>query len=136
MRLHIRLYTRPGCHLCEQALVDLERLARRYPHVLEQVDISQDADLSRRYGELIPVLTLNGGPEYAAPLPAAVVERALAEAHRLQTRDDAGRVQSVGTSLVSDPPGDARGASPGGLDCPSEVRGQRAPDAGGAARAD
>ena len=77
--LHARLYTRPGCHLCEDALGELRRLHARQPHELELVDISADDELQQRYGERIPVLEIDGR-EYAAPLPRAVLERALREA--------------------------------------------------------
>jgi hypothetical protein len=73
------LYTRAGCHLCEQAVADLERLRRRHPHTLEQVDIDSDPQLSLRYGERIPVLVVDEN-EYAAPLPSSLLERALADA--------------------------------------------------------
>ena len=79
MTLRLTLYTRAGCHLCEQAVADLERLRRRHPHTLEQIDIGTDAQLSARYGERIPVLVVNGH-EYLAPLPSVVLARALAEA--------------------------------------------------------
>jgi hypothetical protein len=78
--LRVRLYTKPGCHLCEQAIAELERLRSRYPHTLELVDISIDDALVREYGEQIPVLRV-GTSQYAAPLPRAVIERALKEAH-------------------------------------------------------
>jgi hypothetical protein len=68
-----------GCHLCEQAEAELDRLRRRYPHRLERVDISADAELTRRYGERIPVLVIRER-EYAAPLSAAQIERALQDA--------------------------------------------------------
>jgi len=35
MSLRATLYAKPGCHLCEQALGELERLRRRYPHELQ-----------------------------------------------------------------------------------------------------
>jgi hypothetical protein len=79
MRLRLRLYTRPGCHLCEQAEDELARLRLRHPHTLERVDISSDAGLMRDYGERIPVLSLSGR-EYAAPLSPQLLERALADA--------------------------------------------------------
>ncbi len=72
----IQLYMKPGCHLCEQAEAELQRLGRRYPHDVERVDISADPELLGRYGESIPVLVI-GGREYAAPLSAATIERAL-----------------------------------------------------------
>jgi hypothetical protein len=52
----------------------------RHPHTLEQINIAADEELMRRYGDRIPVVVLNGR-EYEAPLPGAVLERALAEAH-------------------------------------------------------
>ena len=73
------LYTRPGCHLCEQAQAELHRLRARQPHTLAVVDITADSDLEQRFGERIPVLIV-GGREYAAPLPRAVLERALRQA--------------------------------------------------------
>jgi Glutaredoxin-like domain (DUF836) len=80
MTLHLTLYTRAGCHLCEQAVADLERLRQRYPHTLEQINVAADVELTRRYGERIPVLVV-GGREYAAPLPRSLLERTLAEVH-------------------------------------------------------
>jgi Glutaredoxin-like domain (DUF836) len=77
--LQARLFTRPGCHLCEDALGELDRLQARQPHELVLVDISDKPDLIQRYGERIPVLEI-AGREYAAPLPRAVLERALREA--------------------------------------------------------
>ena len=68
MSLRATLYAKPGCHLCEQALGELERLRRRYPHELQVVDIS------------IPVLNI-AGHESEAPLSAAVLERALRRAN-------------------------------------------------------
>lgn len=46
------LYTRPGCHLCEDAEAALGALAWPYT----RADISGDADLERRYGWDVPVL--------------------------------------------------------------------------------
>ena len=70
------LYLKPGCHLCEDALHALRRLARRYPHQLRTVDITTDSALYARYWEQIPVLVVEGR-EYAAPLSPPVLERAL-----------------------------------------------------------
>ena len=72
----LTLYSKPECHLCEQAEAELRRLARRYPHQLQTVDITQDPLLFERYGERIPVVVVDGR-EYAAPLSGAVLERAL-----------------------------------------------------------
>jgi glutaredoxin len=54
------LYTRPGCHLCDDALAVLERVRGELPFALEARDIERDDDLLRRYLERIPVVELDG----------------------------------------------------------------------------
>jgi glutaredoxin len=50
------LYSRPGCHLCDDARTVLERIG----HPFEEVDIETDDALLRRYLERIPVVALDG----------------------------------------------------------------------------
>lgn len=78
----VRLYERPGCHLCEDAEQLLQRLARRYPIQLEKVDITTDRELVHRYDILIPVIVVAGQWEIAAPIDERAVKRALDEARR------------------------------------------------------
>lgn len=54
--VHLTLYTRPGCHLCEAMKDVVEALAREQPIALDAVDISGDTALERRFGAEIPVL--------------------------------------------------------------------------------
>ena len=54
--LTVTLYTRPDCHLCEQAKEDLKALQGKFPHRLVEVDIDQDASLQRMYLTEVPVL--------------------------------------------------------------------------------
>jgi glutaredoxin len=54
------LYGRPGCHLCEEALEQLERLRAELAFALEERDIEQDDRLHREYLERIPVIALDG----------------------------------------------------------------------------
>ena len=56
----VTLYTRPGCHLCDEARATLQRLQRRTPFAIEEVDITTDDALHRRYLERIPVVALAG----------------------------------------------------------------------------
>jgi glutaredoxin len=56
----ITLYGKPGCHLCEDARAALERIRAERRFELEEVDVSLDPVLHRRYGERIPVLALDG----------------------------------------------------------------------------
>lgn len=56
------IYTRPGCHLCNEMKGVVERVARALgePLTVAEVDISADPALEQRYGPEIPVLTVNG----------------------------------------------------------------------------
>ena len=56
----VRLYSRPGCHLCDEARTTLEQIRTRTNFALEEIDITPDDDLHRRFLERIPVITLDG----------------------------------------------------------------------------
>jgi glutaredoxin len=56
----ITLYTRPGCHLCDDARAQLVRLQQTLPFALDEVDITTDDALHARYLERIPVVALDG----------------------------------------------------------------------------
>jgi hypothetical protein len=68
------LYMRPGCHLCADAVRDLEVAARQLaiPLHLRSVDIDRDPELLRRYMIEIPVLARpDGRPLLRAPFGLA-----------------------------------------------------------------
>src|SRR5512138_2235890 len=52
----VTLYTRKGCHLCEQAKADLDSLREQYPHRLVEIDIESDPALLKKYMIEIPVI--------------------------------------------------------------------------------
>jgi glutaredoxin len=56
----VTLYGKPGCHLCDDARVVVERVRAEHPFELREVDVSLDPQLNREYGERIPVLALDG----------------------------------------------------------------------------
>jgi hypothetical protein len=58
--IRLTLYSRPGCHLCEEMRREVENLLGDLPHEWEIVDVDRDAELARRYGESIPILFVNG----------------------------------------------------------------------------
>ena len=57
----VRLYSKPGCHLCEQAEELLDEISRECPLAIEQIDITTDVDLFERYRYEIPVVAVEGG---------------------------------------------------------------------------
>jgi glutaredoxin len=55
------VYSRPGCHLCEQALAEIVALHRDgHRFELREVDIESDDSLLRRLLERIPVVEVDG----------------------------------------------------------------------------
>lgn len=52
----VTLYSRPGCHLCEEAKAAMAPLLREFDTVLHEVNIDEDAVLKERYGWDIPVI--------------------------------------------------------------------------------
>jgi glutaredoxin len=75
---HVLLYSRPGCHLCDEALELLHRIGRRYPLEVEEVDIRSDPILLRRYDISIPVVVIDGRIELAAPITEAALREIFA----------------------------------------------------------
>jgi glutaredoxin len=58
----LTIYTRPGCHLCQEMKVIVERVVGdlRTSAQIEEINIANDPDLEERYGSEIPVLLVNG----------------------------------------------------------------------------
>ena len=59
-RVSITIYSRPGCHLCDEMKAIVARVARSVPLTLEDIDISTDPALEASYGPDIPVLMIGG----------------------------------------------------------------------------
>jgi hypothetical protein len=104
--LGLKLYVKPGCHLCEEAEAEIESIGSRYTHTLECIDISADAELTRRYWDQIPVLVVDGR-EYPAPLGRLVIERALSEA-AAGAGSPPPKLTSAQSSTNEDPPAPQR----------------------------
>jgi hypothetical protein len=56
----VTIYSRPGCHLCDEMKAVVRRVAATTPLILEEVDITGDPMLEARYGLEIPVLVVDG----------------------------------------------------------------------------
>jgi hypothetical protein len=81
--LHMILYTRQGCHLCESAWQELQQRQRRYGFGLEAVDIDTDPALAQQYGDVVPVVAVNDKVHFRGAVNGVLLERLLrAEALR------------------------------------------------------
>ena len=54
------LYSRPGCHLCDDARAVLEAVQREVAFAMEEIDIESEDGLIRDYGLRIPVVAIDG----------------------------------------------------------------------------
>lgn len=59
VKTKVILYSRPGCHLCEEAKEAI-RAAGCTEYTLDEVNIESDPELLQRYKDDIPVITFNG----------------------------------------------------------------------------
>jgi glutaredoxin len=56
----VTLVAARDCHLCELAREQLEALRHELGFVLEEVDITDDPELERRYRPYVPVIEVGG----------------------------------------------------------------------------
>jgi len=55
----VQIYSRMGCHLCEEALRTLEVLQNELNFEIQEIFIEGDADLEYKYGEQVPVIEID-----------------------------------------------------------------------------
>lgn len=55
----VTIYTRPGCHLCEEAKRNILASACADQFEIEEINIDEDAQLYERYKYDIPVILIN-----------------------------------------------------------------------------
>lgn len=78
--LDVTLYTRPGCHLCDEAKAQIAPLLRRAGAHLREVNIDADEILRRRYNVDVPVLFLGARKVAKHRVDLKQFERQLTEA--------------------------------------------------------
>lgn len=58
--VRVTLYSRPGCHLCDEAREVIERVCADLGVEHDEVNIDDDPDLQDRFGEEVPVTYVDG----------------------------------------------------------------------------
>ena len=56
----ITLYSRPGCHLCDDARAVIVRVCADLGEEYDEMSIDGDPELSERFGEEVPVTFVDG----------------------------------------------------------------------------
>jgi predicted thioredoxin/glutaredoxin len=72
------LYSRPGCGLCEEMLMELAALQESVPFEVTVLDVDADPSTRVRYGHKIPVLLFAGELVCHGRLDPDEVHKALA----------------------------------------------------------
>ncbi|UFU05830.1 glutaredoxin family protein [Ruania halotolerans] len=78
MDARVVLYSRPGCHLCDDARRVVRAICARTGDGWVEIDIDGDAELTQRYGELIPMVLVDGAQVGYFRIDPARLEAALA----------------------------------------------------------
>ncbi len=60
MTARVTFYTRPGCHLCDDARVVVARVCAELGEQYDEIAVDGDPLLLREYGEEIPVTLVDG----------------------------------------------------------------------------
>jgi glutaredoxin len=56
----ITIYSRHGCHLCDDAQAVLESMREDLNFEIEIINIDEDADLIKLYSDQVPVIHIDG----------------------------------------------------------------------------
>ena len=75
--VRVRLYTRAGCHLCDEAWTTLQDARRRWGFMLDAVDVDSDPKLAELYVAWVPVVTVDDRVRFRGNVNAVLLERLL-----------------------------------------------------------
>jgi glutaredoxin len=56
----VALYSRPGCHLCDEARAVIEAVCEELGESYEEIDVDGDAELRERFTDEVPVTFVDG----------------------------------------------------------------------------
>ena len=82
--MQLTMYSRPGCHLCDDMKEVLDRVHREQPFTLTIVDIASDPRLLKQYQHEIPVLVMEETEIARHRIDAATLTRLLAARRQAQ----------------------------------------------------
>jgi glutaredoxin len=68
------LYTRQGCHLCD----DAASVLARHGLAFEPIDVDRDPALRERYNECVPVVVIDGKERFRGRIDELLLRRLLA----------------------------------------------------------
>lgn len=81
-KANVVIYSRPGCHLCEEAKEIMHTAGCNDEFTLAEINIESDAELLDRYQNDIPVILINGREAFRHRLTAAAFRDELLRSNR------------------------------------------------------
>jgi glutaredoxin len=76
--MKVTLYTRAGCHLCDEVKQVIEAVKLRIRFDYEEFDIDTDPQLRLLYNEEVPVILIDGRKAFKFRVTAAELQKKLA----------------------------------------------------------
>ena len=71
------MYTRPGCHLCEEAWEMLKRYEPLYGFQLDSQDVDSDPAIAALHGDWVPVVEVDGKVRFRGRISEVLLKRLL-----------------------------------------------------------
>ncbi len=71
------MYTRQGCHLCEEAWDVLQAAQKKFSFHLRTIDVDTDPVLVEQYGLCVPVVAVDGEVRFRGRVNAILLHRLL-----------------------------------------------------------
>ena len=96
--LHVRLYGRPGCHLCNDAAHLLNTLHGEFDFWVERVNIDDDPIIAAKLNDHIPVVTINGLNRVQEPVTEEKLRRAFKRTLKTEEEDATREAQPAETA--------------------------------------
>jgi glutaredoxin len=75
--LHFTLFTRHGCHLCDDAEAILRRQQARYGFNLDSNLVDDKPEWIEQYGDCVPVVLVNGKVRFRGHVNEVLLQRIL-----------------------------------------------------------
>jgi hypothetical protein len=82
-RWNVVMYSRDGCHLCEEAWEQLETAQQRYAFALRQENVDANPQWREEYGECVPVVVINGKVRFRGRINPVLLKRLIEGGERV-----------------------------------------------------
>ena len=76
----VTIFSRKNCHLCTVLLRMARRIQKDIPFALRYVDVSNDPNLSSRYGSRVPVVLIDRSERFTGKVTEGALRKAIKRA--------------------------------------------------------